>query len=247
MQQTQKKLGDLDCVIVRDENCETPSAVVILSHGFGAPGGDLVSLANEFAQLGSPFNSIVYVFPAAPIEMDPLFDSRAWWPIDMEKLQLMMMQGETRQMRVESPEKLPACRVSLTKVIDHCRVDYSMPASKIVIGGFSQGSMLSTDVAIHYPEQLGGLIVWSGALINEKVWSPKANEIPADQKLTVVQSHGRVDPVVPFAAGEDLRDMLTETGHEVRFVEFNGQHSIPMQAISQAAQLIKEVTSETSV
>ena len=100
--------------------------------------------------------------------------------------------------------------------------------------------MLSTDVALHYPEALGGLIVWSGALINESTWTEKAN---AQSALTVVQSHGRVDPILPFSGGEDLRDMLTESGHTVRFCEFNGQHAIPQESIELAAQLIGEVAS----
>ena len=46
-----------------------------------------------------------------------------------------------------------------------------------------------------------------------------------------------------MGAGEDLRDTLTEHGHKVQFVEFNGQHGVPMEAITAAAQLIKEVAS----
>ena len=183
----------------------------------------------------------VFVFPAAPIEMDPLFDARAWWPIDMQKLQILMMEGKTREMRSESPELLPERRVSLTKVIDHCRVDYSLPASKIIVGGFSQGSMLTTDVALHYNEPLGGLIAWSGALINEEVWKEKAGQ---QSKLTIVQTHGRIDAILPFSGAEDLRDMLTSAGHEVRFKEFSGQHSIPMDGLQLAVQLLNEVGSD---
>lgn len=243
MNQSNQKLGDLDCTIIKDENCKSPKSVVILSHGYGASGSDLVSLGEQFIRLGAPYNEIVYVFPAAPTVIDPLFDQRQWWHIDMERLQNMIMMGETREMRNDSPDELPSCRVSLTKVIDHCRVDYDLPAHKIIIGGFSQGSMLSTDVALHYPDRLGGLIVWSGALINAAVWVQKLKEKPTEHRLNVVQSHGRIDPIVPMGAGEDLRDTLTEHGHKVQFVEFNGQHGVPMEAITAAAQLIKEVAS----
>ena len=241
IQQTKQTIGDFECVVVKDPNCDKPKAAVVLCHGFGAPPTDLVSLAREFMEADGPQQQVVYVFPAAPIEVDPLFDARAWWMIDIEKIQQLMMQGETREMQRESPELLPERRQSLTQLIDHCRVDYGLPASKIIVGGFSQGAMLATDAALHYPEQLGGLIVWSGALINAKAWTPQAQQ---QSQLNVVQSHGRADPILPISGAIDLRDMLTREKHRVRYVEFAGQHAIPMEAIELASQLIGEVADD---
>lgn len=234
--QTNQKLGDFECEIVRHQDLEKPEAVVILCHGFGAPSSDLVGLAGEFIKGGG--EKAVYVFPAAPIKMDELFDSRAWWMIDIEKIQQLMMNGETREMRNESPELLPERRESMIRLIDLCRVDFQVEPHKIIVGGFSQGAMLTCDVALHYREQLGGLIVWSGALINEPVWAERSK---SQQTLTVVQSHGRIDPILPFSSAEELRDMLEQDGHLVRFSQFNGQHSIPREAIESAWQLICEV------
>ena len=98
--------------------------------------------------------------------------------------------------------------------------------------------MLATDVALHYPDPLGGLIVWSGALINSDTWTTRAH---GQSSLKVVQSHGRQDPILPISAGEDLRDMLTREKHRVRYIEFAGQHAIPGEAIEMARQLIGEV------
>ncbi len=238
IQQTRQKIADLDCVVVKDPKCASPKAAVILCHGFGAPANDLVSLAREFMETDGPQQEVVYIFPAAPIELDPLFDARAWWMIDIEKIQQLMMDGETREMQRESPELLPERRESLTRLIDQCRLDYSLPASRIIVGGFSQGSMLATDVALHYPEPLGGLIVWSGALINAKIWTPEAKR---QSPIDVVQSHGRSDPILPITGAEDLRDMMTREKHRVRYVEFGGQHAIPLEAVELASQLIGEV------
>lgn len=241
IQQHSQTIGDLECVVVQAKTCQSPQAVVILCHGFGAPATDLVSIAPEFIRLGGALAEVAYVFPAAPIELDPLFDARAWWPIDMEKIQQLMMSGQTREMKGTSPERLPMRRVSMTKVIDHCRLDHALPASKIIVGGFSQGSMLSTDVALHYPEALGGLVIWSGSLICEKVWMRQAKQ---QAPLKIVQSHGRLDPILPMTGAEDLRDMLVAAGHEVRFHEFGGQHSIPLEAIELSVQLINDVASD---
>lgn len=236
--QTKRTIADLECIVVKDPSCIAPKAVVILCHGFGAPPNDLVSLAREFMEIDGPQQEVVYIFPSAPIEIDPLFDARAWWMIDVEKIQQLMMDGQTREMQRESPELLPERRASLTRLIDRCRDDYSLPASKVIVGGFSQGSMLATDVALHYPEPLGGLIIWSGALINAKIWTPEANR---QTPINIVQSHGRSDPILPIAGAQDLRDMMTREKHRVRYVEFEGQHAIPIEAIELANQLIGEV------
>ncbi len=237
IKKTKQTLGDLECVVAKDPNCTNPKAAVILCHGFGAPSTDLVALVDALTAAGGPLHDVAYIFPAAPIEMDPLFDARAWWMIDIEKIQQLMMDGETRELKNSIPEELPERRTALSKVIDHCRVEFDLPASKIVIGGFSQGAMLSTDVALNYPEPLGGLILWSGSLINEQAWTEKSK---TQTSLKIVQSHGRVDPILPMAGAEDLRDLFTESGHQVRFHEFQGQHSIPMEAIDMAAELIQE-------
>ena len=243
--QTNQKIGDFDCVVVRDSECETPSAVVILCHGFGAPGTDLVSIGSELLGVPNANKDVVYIFPAAPIVLDPLFDGRAWWMIDIEKIQQLMMQGDTREMRSESPDLLPDRRASMIHLIDLCRVDFNVEPSRIIIGGFSQGSMLATDVALHHPDKLGGLIVWSGSFINESVWTKRMKEISeGPDRLVVVQSHGRLDPILPMTGAESLRDFLSENGHEVRFYEFNGGHSIPTEAIQLAIQLIDSVAKE---
>lgn len=238
IQQSTERIGDLDCVVVRDSNCQSPSAAVILCHGFGAPGTDLVGIASEFISQGGPMTDVVYLFPSAPILLDPLFDGRAWWMIDIERIQRLMMEGKAREMKSESPELLPERRKSIIRVVDHCRFEFSIPSAKIIVGGFSQGAMVATDVALHYNETLGGLIVWSGALIDEANWTAQAERQPS---LHVVQSHGRIDPILPFAGAEDLRDMLISTGYDVRFFEFNGEHAIPPGAIELAVHLIKDV------
>ncbi|MDA7859187.1 dienelactone hydrolase family protein [bacterium] len=241
IQKTETKIGDLDCVLVKSEACQTPTSAVIFCHGFGAPGTDLVSLADVMIEMGTAQQNAVYVFPAAPIELDPLFDSRAWWMIDIEKIQNLMMNGETREMQDESPDLLPQRRTDLTYVIDHCRHEYSLPASKIVIGGFSQGSMLATDVALHYPEALGGLIVWSGALINSDQWTLQAER---QSPLKITQSHGTIDPILPIDGARDLKDMLESHHHQIEYIEFHGPHSIPMNAVKLAGQLIGNVVND---
>ena len=88
--------------------------VVVLLHGFGAPGDDLVSLAGELkAKLPAGTR---FVFPEAPIAFDlelGFGESRAWWMIDMEHMQSMLMNGRVRELVREIPEGLAPARTQL--------------------------------------------------------------------------------------------------------------------------------------
>ncbi len=234
-----RRIGQLNCTVVQSDDLDTPpQAAVILCHGFGASGEDLVSLANEFIAGDSRLAEAIYVFPTAPLELDPMYDSRAWWMIDIERLQQLMEMGETREMRHTSPPDLPACRQMIFQIIDALKSEYSLASNQIVIGGFSQGAMLSTDVALHYPESLGGLIIWSGGLICESDWVAAAHR---HSPLKIVQTHGRIDPILSIAGAEDLRQLLLAAKHDVRYAAFQGPHTIPMIGLQIAAQLVVEV------
>ena len=77
-----------------------PPLTVVLMHGFGAPGDDLVGLA---AGLDVPAGTR-FVFPEAPLAMPAAYgNARAWWMIDMVALQRAMMRGEMRDLTHEVP------------------------------------------------------------------------------------------------------------------------------------------------
>lgn len=242
-----ERIGGLNCLVTGPDDGESPKAVVILSHGFGAPGDDLAALGSVLAnRLGDDGSRVQFVFPAAPLSLDAygLPGGRAWWPIDMVKLQRLMAMGEFRELRSESPELLPEMSGLLTGLADRVCERTGLPKSKVVLGGFSQGAMLSTDAALRMTERLGGLIVWSGTLLSEASWTSAASAGPGG--LIVVQSHAVDDPILPFAGAEALREMLTAAGHAVEFLKFRGGHSIPEPAIGAAARLIQAVARSPS-
>ena len=238
IQTASEKVADLNCVVITGKPDVTPKAIVVICHGFGASATDLVPLAQEMIQRDPALADAAFVFPGAPIELDPAFDARAWWMIDVEELQRAQMTGEFRKLRDNSPELLPERRQQMTAVIDHFRKQYDLPASQVCIGGFSQGSMLTTDVALHYPELLGGLIVWSGTLLNETVWTQAAQR---PEKLNVIVTHGNEDTILPLEGAEALRDMLTAAGHSVKYAEFRGPHTIPAEGLTMAVEMVAQV------
>ncbi|TWT57554.1 Phospholipase/Carboxylesterase [Thalassoglobus neptunius] len=218
----------------------------MLCHGFGAPGDDLVQLGQYFQRiLGADAERMTFVFPHAPISLAEggFGDSRAWWHLDMERLNQAITSGDFRDMRRESPAELPHARTLFTQVVTELSSELEIPASRVVVGGFSQGSMLATDYALHAESKPAGLIVWSGTLLNEDVWRPLA---PSLAKLPIFQSHGTTDPILPFEAAKWLHDLFRESGADAEFLEFRGPHTIPPEAIQNAALLIKEVLDTSS-
>ncbi len=195
--------------------------VVVLMHGFGAPGTDLVSL---WRVLDAP-EGTRFVFPEAPIELDTGMgvSGRAWWMIDVEAIQRAMMTGQERDLSKGMPDGLPHARDLATAMLDALQHELGVSGERMIIGGFSQGAMLACDIALTTDRSLAGLVLMSGTLVSQDEW--KAGAL-GRKGLEVLQSHGRQDPLLPFAAAERLRDLLRDGGLAVEWVPFNGQHTI---------------------
>jgi phospholipase/carboxylesterase len=207
--------------------------VVVLLHGFGAPGEDLVPL---WRVLDVP-RGTRFVFPAAPLDLSYAYgmgESRAWWMIDMAALDAAVRAGRFRDLGAEVPPGLPEARAKLIAALD--AIEEALRPSKLVLGGFSQGAMLSLDVALHDPRPLAGLALMSGTFLCEAEWRPR---LPSRKGLPVLQSHGTHDPLLPFAVAEKLRDELRGAGMDVEFVPFRGGHEIPPVVLDGFGRLAK--------
>lgn len=233
--------GGLDCVVAQAASPQAPSLTAVFLHGFGAGGDDLVPLAEELVHREPSLAARVrFVFPAALLEPPELadFGGRAWWPIDMLALQRAVMLQEIRDLRRESPAELPAAREALLALLAELQAETGARTDQLLLGGFSQGAMLATDVALRLPEPPAGLVVWSGTLLSEEAWRELA---PRRAGLRVVQSHGRQDPILPFAGALALRDLFEESGLAVDFLPFDGPHTISQAAVDATARLLADL------
>lgn len=236
-------LGSLTTRIVggTDRQGGGDGPVVVLLHGYGAPGDDLVPLHRV---MDVPRHTR-FVFPHAPIDMatDPRMaamgmSSRAWWEIDLMALESALAQGRMRDLKAEQPPELPAARAALTACIDE--VSQLLSPSTLVVGGFSQGAMLALDFALHDARPIAALALMSGSFLSESEWRPR---MAARKGQRVVMSHGSHDPLLPFETSVELKDALTTAGWNVDFVPFRGQHEIPPVVLAKVAALITEVAS----
>jgi phospholipase/carboxylesterase len=208
--------------------------VVVLLHGFGAPGNDLVPL---FRQLDVP-RHVRFAFPEALLDLGELAGpgyagARAWWMIDPSWF-LPENQGKHAERAKLVPEGLTDARARVHAVLEGLG---ATPKSTI-LGGFSQGAMLSVDVALRSGEPFAGLALMSGSVVAVGEWQPLFSKLAG---VRVMQSHGRTDPILPFAAAERLRDFMKSAGADVRWVEFGGGHTISVGALDALGKLVRDV------
>lgn len=236
MRALRTRLGPLDAVVV--DPGEQPELLVVLAHGFGAGGDDLVGLGPELVRLEPRLARARFVFPAAPIALGGMFggEMRAWWLIDVGRWQRAIENPSAALKWMDDvPEGLAEARRALHAAVDAALAASGLGIDRLVLAGFSQGSMLATELALRLDDRPAGLAILSGAPVNAADWRARA---PRRAALPVLQTHGRQDPVLPFFAAEALGRVLDEGGLQRSFVPFDGGHEIPEPALGALATFL---------
>ena len=235
---SRESLGGLGCQVLDGlPEGEAPTLAVVLCHGFGAPADDLVPIAAELLRTDPRMATVRFYLPAAPLDLElrGILGGRAWWWLDLDRLAQAGPAARLASLRADVPDGLPEARERLLALVAGVQAETGLPASRLVLGGFSQGAMLATDVALRMPEPPAAVCAFSGNLLCETEWVPLAAGHPP---LPFLLCHGRQDPLLPFAGAEALRDLLETAGHEVTFLPFDGGHGIPHAALAAFAGLI---------
>jgi len=194
-------------VLRRGPSVEDARAVCVLLHGRGRSPDDVLSLAER---IGDP--EVAWVAPAAA--------DNSWWP------------GSFLAPFAENEPWLSSALGAVDTLLHSLAVD----RSRIVLGGFSQGAMLSLDVALHRSARLAGVVLMSGTLIAASEWSPRMAQLAG---MPVFQSHGRTDALLPFGVAETLRDKMKTAGALVEWHAFVGGHEIPPGVLGELATFLR--------
>lgn len=214
--------------------------VLVLMHGFGAPATDLVQLHR--AVQAPP--EVRFAFPAAPLLLDANapdeLAARAWWMIDLARMQQSMLRGDGALLARQTPPGMAMARAAVNEMLTALERDHQAPPERVVLGGFSQGAMLATDVVLRSERPPAGLVVMSGAPVSVEEWKQLA---PKRAGMPVLQSHGRADPILPYEGAEWLRDLLAGSRMNVEFFPFNGGHSIPSSVLERLGPFVVGATS----
>ncbi len=236
-----ESLGGLAAHIVggSEQNAVGTNPVVVLLHGFGAPGDDLVALRK---MIHVP-DAVKFVFPVAPLSLNgnPQ-DGRAWWMLDMEQIANDLVSGRGRDIYA-IPQGLLEARSSVIALLDELEQQWHISSERVILGGFSQGAMLACDTVLRTERPFAGLILLSGSLIAKEEWVP----LMAKRKgLPVFQSHGTDDPLLSFQTAETLRNLLTKHGVSLDWYEFRGGHEIPFFVLKQLGKFLQSFLGTSS-
>ncbi len=164
---------------------EKPTSIVVLIHGYGSNGDDLISLGKAWSSL---LPHTLFVAPHGPTvcEMNPAgnqwFDLRDWDPARIIK--------ETQ-----------AITPAFNQYLDHLLKVNDLGYDRLALVGFSQGAMLALHIGLHRP-QCAGVVAYSGAFLQDPLGMLVA-------RPSVLLVHGQEDDVLAdsfsVAAGKSLK------------------------------------------
>ena len=193
---------------------EDAPLTLVLLHGYAMRPADLAPFAHS---LGIP---ALFLFPQGP-HTSPM-GGHAWWEVDLDAREAAISSGP-RDLAEDSPRGLPRARERLDSFL--CAVAAKYPSPKRVLGGFSQGGMLSLDYVLHGSQPLDALALLSASRLAFSEWLPRRERL---RDFPVFVSHGSTDSDLAFAAGERLRDFVLESSARLTWVPFEGGHEIPL-------------------
>jgi phospholipase/carboxylesterase len=210
--------ADAPVVIETRPDCD---ASVIWLHGLGADGHDFEPIVPELGL--SRDLGVRFIFPHAPkrpVTVNAGMVMRAWY--DMAPVA-----GGFEEDRDELQES--ASRVMALIDGEHAR---GIARERIVIAGFSQGGVLALYTALQLPWQPAGAIAMS-------CWMADFDTSRNAVGLRVFMGHGRDDPLVPYARGQEARDRLQKLGAEVEWHDYPMGHSVCPREIDDIANWLR--------
>jgi len=183
-----------------------PDALVVLLHGYGSNGADLIGLAPYFAKV---LPGAVFVSPNA-IEPVPGYPSGyQWFPIS--NLDPHLMEHGAR-----------SAAQSVDRFLDRELEKYGLPPERLALVGFSQGTMMSLHVGLRRERQIAGILGYSGVLVGGAKLKDEMRSKPP-----VLFIHGDRDPTIPIPAMFESAEQLAAADHGAQWhISYGVPHSI---------------------
>ena len=175
--------------------------LIIFLHGYGADGNDLIGLGPHFAEV---VPDVAFVSPNAPERCGGSPFGYQWYDVWMQ----------------DRAERLAAIRraASLLDAFITSEIDrWSVPEDRVMLVGFSQGTMMSLFVAPRRARPVGGILGYSGRL--------EAPDLLSDElqcRPPVILAHGDSDELLPLQEMENASSALRGCGFEVATHVCNG-------------------------
>jgi phospholipase/carboxylesterase len=197
-----------------------PHSLVLLLHGVGADGNDLIGLAPYFARA---LPDTAFVSPNGPYPCDMAPYGYQWFSLQ-DRTPSVILAG------------VQATAPILNAFIDAERDRYGLEDRQVALLGFSQGTMMSLYTASRREKPIAGVVGYSGALVGADLLAKEIRSRPP-----VLLIHGEADPIVPFPAMAAAAKALTAAGVKVETLARPGlPHSIDEEGIAAGTQFLQQ-------
>jgi phospholipase/carboxylesterase len=187
---------------------------IIWLHGLGADGHDFTPIVKDL----NISNKVAarFIFPHAdirPITINNGAMMRGWYDIKE-------MGNINDSIDIEG---IQTSINAISNIIDQ-QILLGIPSENIILVGFSQGGVVAINTLLQYPHKLSSGIALSCYM---PAWQHfKLLSHTENTNTPIMQAHGSFDPIVPFFAGQELKNNLEENGNTVKFHNFPMGHTV---------------------
>src|SRR5690349_1469075 len=201
-------------------NGGTPGHLVVLLHGYGADGDDLIGLAPVLAPL---MPDVVFHAPNAPYPCEGNPFGYQWF-------------GISRLDPKVAADGVRSAAPYVDQFLDDTMAKYGLDESKTVLVGFSQGTMMALHVGLRREKQLAGIVGFSGMLA-----APESLEAEMKSRPPVLLTHGDADQLLPHQLTERAAETLHRHGIKVsKHIAPGIGHGIDESSLALATRFLLE-------
>ena len=169
----------------------SPKQIVLLLHGYGSNGADLISLAPHWQR---DLPDALFLAPNAPQRLGSISAAYQWWPL-------------TAFTPAALASGAASAAPAMDAFIDRKLAQYGLADASLAIVGFSQGTMMALHVAPRREDAVAGVVSISGRLLE-----PEALMDDTVCRPPVLLIHGDQDPVVPVQDLPKAAQALQDAG-----------------------------------
>lgn len=199
------------------------TSVVVFLHGYGSNGADLLGLAEP---MSGALADTLFVAPDGP---EPSRGN----PMGFQWFSVPRFDGSSE---TEMAAGFARSADDINAFLDEILAETGLSADRLALVGFSQGSVMSMQIAPRRAEAIGGVVAFSGRMI-----APEKLAAEAVSKPPVLLVHGDQDPVMPIAEMKAAGDALVGAGIETyAHVERGCAHSIAQDGFSVALSFLQD-------